>query len=247
MKNKSVRLGSWVTFYHHSILEIFLLQKNLEFIVIDREHSPISYLETEIMIDKIKSRNKKAFIRISSINMSEIKKVLDSGADGIILPMVKSEKDILQAIDFSFFPPIGSRSYSLGKCTNYGINFSDYTKNFNKKFEIIPIIEHYQGIKNFEKIVNNKKIKIKTIMVGPYDLSGSLNIPGNFDNKKFQDLMKEIDKLCNKFKIKKGIHYPHNDKKNLIKLIKSKFKFIAFGMDSQFLLKALNDTFKKIN
>jgi len=247
MKNKNYRIGSWVTFYHHSILEIFLLQKNIEFIVIDREHSPISYLESEIMIDMIKSRNKKAFVRISSINITEIKKVLDSGADGIILPMVKNEKDILQAIDFAFFPPIGSRSYSLGKCTKYGKNFSNYTKKFNKKFEIIPIIEHYQGINNFEQIVNNKKIKIKTIMVGPYDLSGSLNIPGDFDNKKFKNSMREIDKLCDKLRVNKGIHYPLNDKKNLKKLIKSNFRFIAFGMDSQFLLQSLNDTFDKIN
>lgn len=243
MKNK-ISLGTWLTIPHQYILDILLTEKKIEWIVIDLEHTSISISDIEKFISIIHAKNKKVYIRISSHLSNEIKKTLDAGADGIIVPMVKNHLDIKNIINQSYFPPIGSRSFSFCKATDYGTNFKNYTANFNKKIKVIPLIEHINAVNNLNEILNDKKID--TIMIGPYDLSGSIGKSGDFENKNFINSLKKIDLICKKRKVKKGIHLPSINYANFKKLKKNNFKFIAYGMDTQFLLKSIRETFKKI-
>ena len=71
--------------------------------------------------------------------------------------------------------PEGSRSFSFCRASNYGANFKNYTKKFNKKVKVIPLIEHIDAVNNLDEILSQK---IDTIMIGPYDLSGSLGNRG---------------------------------------------------------------------
>ena len=151
---------------------------------------------------------------------------------------------IKNIINQSYFPPIGSRSFSFCKATDYGTNFKNYTANFNKKIKVIPLIEHINAVDNLNEILSDKKID--TIMIGPYDLSGSTGKSGDFENKKFINSLKKIDLICKKRKVKKGIHLTTINYASFKKLKKDNFKFIAYGMDTQFLLKSIRETFKKI-
>ena len=241
---KQISYGSWLTIPHLYVLEIILNEQKIKWVVIDLEHSSISYSNVEKLISTIHARKKLAFVRLSEKSSIEIKKTLDAGADGLIIPMIKSKNDIKYVLDQSLFPPKGSRSYSLCKATNYGENFQTYVKNFNKKIKIIPLIEHIDAVNNLEGILYTKKID--TIMVGPYDLSGSLNKPGDFTNQKFNQALKKIDIVCRKKKIIKGIHIPIINSKNLKKMLKNKFEFIAYGMDTQYLKDSIKKAFEKI-
>ena len=77
---------------------------------------------------------------------------MDSGADGIIVPMIKNIQDVDKVINYSFFPPDGSRSFSLSRAYGYGANFKSYINRFEKKFKIILQIEHIDAVKNLENI-----------------------------------------------------------------------------------------------
>ena len=182
---KKCSIGSWITLSHPSITEIFANSKAIDWLVIDLEHSVISLFEAENLIRIIKLKGKLAFVRLSGIDPIQIKTVLDSGADGIIVPMVKNIQDVDKVINYSFFPPDGSRSFSLSRACDYGANFKNYINNFNKNLKIILQIEHIDAVKNLEEIVRSKKIY--AIMVGPYDLSGSLGIPRNFTQDRAQN------------------------------------------------------------
>jgi 2-dehydro-3-deoxyglucarate aldolase len=241
---KKISYGSWLTIPHLYVLEIILNELKIKWVVIDLEHSSISYSNVEKLISTIHARKKLAFVRISEKSSIEIKKVLDAGADGLIIPMIKSKSDIKYVLDQSLFPPKGSRSYSLCKATNYGDNFQKYVKNFNKKIKIIPLIEHIDAVNNLGDILYTKKID--TIMVGPYDLSGSLNKPGDFTSQKFSQALKKIDIVCRKKKITKGIHIPIINPENLKKMLKNNFEFIAYGMDTQYLKDSIKKAFQKI-
>ena len=129
MKNK-ISLGTWLTIPHQYILEILLIEKKIEWIVIDLEHTSISISDIEKFISIIHAKNKKVYVRISSHLTNEIKKTLDAGADGIIVPMVKNHLDMKNIINQSYFPPLGSRSFSFCKATDYGTNFKNYTGKF---------------------------------------------------------------------------------------------------------------------
>jgi len=239
---KKILLGSWITLSHPSITEIFANCKEIDYLVIDLEHSVISLFEVENLIRIIKSKNKLAIVRLSGIDGTEIKKVLDSGADGIVVPMIKNLKDVNKVLNYSLFPPRGSRSFSLSRAYDYGANFKGYINSFEKKFMIILQIEHIDAVKNLESIIYSKRIH--SIMVGPYDLSGSLGIPGNFGHKKYISALKKIDEICRKKNILKGIHYPEFDKKIFRKLTTQNYKLISYGMDTRILDAAIKKEFK---
>ena len=100
---KKCSIGSWITLSNPSITEIFANSKEIDWLVIDLEHSVISLFETENLIRIIKLKGKLAFVRLSGIDPIQIKRVLDSGADGIIVPMVKNAQDVYKVINYSFF------------------------------------------------------------------------------------------------------------------------------------------------
>ena len=77
--------------------------------------------------------NKKALVRVSSNNAVEIKKVLDAGADGIIVPMVNTVQDAKQAIENSYYPPVGIRGVGLARGQMYGKNFYSYLEKVKEK------------------------------------------------------------------------------------------------------------------
>ena len=151
-------------------------------------------------------------------------------------------KDVNKVLNCSFFPPRGSRSFSLSRAYDYGANFKNYIHSFEKNFKIILQIEHIDAIKNLESIIYSKGIH--SIMVGPYDLSGSLGIPGNFTHKKYVSALKKIDEVCKKKNIIKGIHYPEFDKKMFKKLVKQNYKLISYGMDTRILDTSIKKEFK---
>ena len=91
---KKISYGSWLTIPHLYVLEIILNELKIKWVVIDLEHSSISYSNVEKLISTIHARKKLAFVRISEKSSIEIKKVLDAGADGLIIPMIKSKSDI---------------------------------------------------------------------------------------------------------------------------------------------------------
>ena len=151
MKKKFL-LGSWITLSHPSIAEIFANCKEIDYIVIDLEHSVISLFEVENLIRIIKLKGKLAIVRLSGTDEKEIKKVLDSGADGIIVPMVNTMEDAQRAVDAVRYPPEGKRGVGLARAQGYGFDFKKYL-NKQKNIEIVLQIEHIDAINNLESIL----------------------------------------------------------------------------------------------
>ena len=129
---KKTRVGAWVTIPSEIIVEIFANQ-DYDFIVIDLEHSIISLEQCQNLIRVAQSENKSALVRVSNNDFTEIKRVLDSGADGIIVPMVNNMSDVDKIVDAAFYPPDGKRGVGLAKANQYGEIFDDYMKRFMKR------------------------------------------------------------------------------------------------------------------
>ena len=95
------------------------------------------------------------------------------------------------------------------------------------------MIETREGIKNLESILNLKIID--AIMVGPYDLSGSINEPGNFSSIKFKKLITKYEKTSIKKNIPMGYHQVQLDQNKLREIVKKNYKYICIGTDLEFL------------
>ena len=112
-------IGTWLTIYSEAIAEI-LCNSGYDWITVDLEHTPITLSQAEKLIRVIDLCGVKPFVRVSSNNEAEIKKVLDFGARGIIVPMINNVTDVKKAIASSFYPPEGKRGMGLYRAQGYG-------------------------------------------------------------------------------------------------------------------------------
>ena len=243
MKQKKVSIGSWVTLNHFSIVEI-MADAGFDWLCVDMEHSVTDYSEAQLLIATIQSKGIKAYVRVGENNNRIIKRVLDAGADGIIVPMVNSKEEAINAINSVKYPPVGKRGVGLARAQNYGFGFDDYKDNIADNVKLIVQIEHIDAVNNLEDILSLDDID--GTFIGPYDLSGSMGKPGNYNDddvikiiKKYEDTAKKYNKLI-------GYHVIEPDYNLVNEKIESGYNFIAFSLDTLFLGTIIRNQIKKI-
>ncbi|WDZ99927.1 HpcH/HpaI aldolase family protein [Mucilaginibacter sp. SJ] len=243
LKDKKNTVGSWITIPHQSVIDI-LAEAGFDWLTIDLEHTSIDYNELQILIGFIQARGMAALVRVSKNEEVVIKRALDAGADGIIVPMVCSMIEAKQAVEFAKYPPVGKRGVGLNRAQRYGYAFEDYKEWVSKHLVVIAQIEHIDGVKNIEDIISTDGID--GIIIGPYDLSGSLGIPGQYNEPIVQEALKKVEETCNEKAFSMGYHVI--DPK--IELVKDKqdagYNFIAFSTDFLFMGRNASDEMKKL-
>lgn len=180
LRNRERIFATWTSLGDPQITEIFSTVKRSSFVGIDIEHGTIDFASSQRIIAAAQAGGTCCLPRIDSHSMPMIKRLLDSGADGLIVPMVNTASEAEQLIEWIKYPPEGKRSFGINRGQNYGHNFSDYTSNWNETSSVIFQIESIDGVKNIDKILSNSEVD--AVMVGPYDLSGSLGIPGQLEH-----------------------------------------------------------------
>ena len=123
--NDKPTLGGWVLTGSGVAAEMLALS-GFDWVCIDAEHSAITTETAQQIMVAIERHGAEPIVRISGNHDSEIKKFLDMGARGILVPMIKSYEDVEKAVSSIKFPPEGNRSYSLSRSTEYGLNSSEY-------------------------------------------------------------------------------------------------------------------------
>lgn len=147
LSNNEVTLGSWISLGHVSIAEI-LAKCGLDWIVIDLEHSVITISEAADLIRVIDLCGVAPLVRLTSNNPDQIKRVMDAGAHGILVPMVKSVKEAETAVAATRYEPLGVRGVGLARAQGYGPGFQDYFEWQKTSPIVIVQIEHKDAIDN---------------------------------------------------------------------------------------------------
>lgn len=237
-----ISYGTWLTIYSEAIAEI-LSRAGYDWITIDLEHTAISLTQAEKLIRVIDLCGVKPIVRVSSNNSAEIKRILDFGAKGIIIPMINNVEDVKKAISASFYPPSGSRGMGLYRAQGYGDKDKKekYINDDAEQIELYLNIESREAVENIESIFDSD---ITGYFLGPYDLSASIGSPGKFDTLEFIDLEKKIMRVAEKYNIKRGIHVVEPSKKELIEKQSLGYDMIAFSVDIRMLDYAAKIPFK---
>lgn len=232
LRKKNLTIGSWVTIGHQAIVDI-LAEAGFEWLTIDLEHTAIDYDEMQVLIGFIQARNMAALVRVSKNEEVVIKRVLDAGADGIIVPMVNFGEDVRNIIEYTKYPPVGKRGVGLNRAQRYGFGFGEYMEWLADHIVIIAQIEHIDAVNNLEDILSSDELD--GILVGPYDLSGSLGIPGQFNEKAMKDALAKIETMCRQKNISIGYHIIDPDANIIIEKQKAGYNFIVFSTDFLFM------------
>ena len=230
--NEKLSIGSWITLGHFSIAEI-MAKAGFDWLCVDLEHSVIDYYEAQQMIATIDSNGCTPYVRVGKNEPTIIKRVLDAGAKGVIVPMVNNVSDAQDAVNNIKYPPNGNRGVGLARAQGYGFSFDEYAKNINDEIIIIAQIEHVDAIENLESILNVNGINGS--IIGPYDLSGSMGKPGQYNDKDVKAVLKRYEEVSKKLGKRMGYHVIQPDYKLVIQKIESGYDFLAFSLDTLFL------------
>lgn len=172
-------------------------------------------------------------VRLSSNDPVQIKRVMDAGAHGIIVPMVNSVAEAEQAISAVRYPSQGIRGVGLARAQGYGSSFDKYLDWVNKESVVIVQVEHIDAVNNLEAILAVEGVD--GFIVGPYDFSGSLGIPGQFDHPRMKEAMEKIISLGAVSGKIPGIHVVEPDIKEFKKRIEEGYLFAAYSVDIRML------------
>ena len=241
--NNELTIGSWITIGNSSIVEI-MATAGFEWLCIDMEHTSIDLSTAKMLITTIHANNIKALVRVSKNEEVIIKRIMDMGADGVIVPMVKNKEEARMAVDFVKYPPTGKRGVGLYKAQNYGLGFEDYKKWVEEESVIIAQIEHIDAVNNIEDILSVEGID--GTIVGPYDLSGSMGVPGEYYRQDVQDAILKVKEACKKMNKPYGFHVIESNPENLQKRIDEGCTFLAYSLDFFFLGDRARDGMNKI-
>ena len=231
MSNHSI--GTWLSLPNESVAEIFA-KAGYEWVVIDLEHSAININQAEQLIRVIDLAGSKPFVRLSGHSSSQIKRVLDAGAKGILAPMVESQAQIQSILAACHYPPRGNRGMCLARAQGYGeANAkSEYIATTYQHIEIYAQIESVAGIVNLDSIFSQE---IDGYFIGPYDLSASLGNPGIFDSDEFINAEEQILQASRQHQIKAGCHLVEPNPEQIPILVNKGYEMIAFSVDIRML------------
>ena len=241
LRRKDRVVGSWITIGHPMVAEIFSLSE-FDFLVIDIEHSSMSLRECEDLIRVIDLSGIPALVRLTRNDAALIKRVADAGAAGIVVPLVNSSADARAAVESIKYPPVGERGVGLARAQGYGRFFNEYLEWQAAGTIVIAQIEHVDGVSNLDDIVAVEGVD--GVIVGPYDLSASIGVAGQFDNPLFERQLEQIKSTCNDRGVTLGIHVVEPLGEEISRRLAEGFNFIAASLDTVILERAAAELLK---
>ena len=232
INEKKLALGSWITLAHPAIAEI-MAKAGFDWLAVDLEHSVITIREAEELIRVINLAGAVPLVRLTSNDPDQIKRVMDAGSHGVIVPMVNSPEDAKKAVQAVKYPPIGKRGVGLARAQGYGTTFKEYLEWQRESAVVIVQVEHIDAVNNLEEIFSVDGVD--GFIIGPYDLSGSMGMPGNFEHPDFINAMERIKKVSKEMNMSGGIHVIEPEPEQLEQRINEGYKFIAYSLDIRML------------
>jgi len=197
------------------------------------EHSVIELRDAQELMQAIDLAGVPPLVRLTSNDENLIKRVMDAGAHGVVVPLVNSRDDAERAVRSVYYPPTGARGVGLARAQGYGASFSSYKEWLEQNAVVIVMIEHIDAVNAIDEILAVDGVD--GFIIGPYDLSSSLGVPGEFDNPK---VVGAIERICAGGKAAKkagGIHVVDPNLDLIKKYLADGFTFIGYGMDVRFL------------
>ena len=167
-------LGTAITFSDPSVTEA--LCDSVDFLWIDLEHSPISLESMQSHLIAARAGGAPVVVRVPSSDIAWTKRVLDTGAEGIVLPQAQSAQDVRDFVSACRYPNMGTRGYGPRRPSNYGRNGGDdYIRHANENLFVAVQIESVGAYNDLDEILAVDGLD--SVFLGPNDLSGSMGMP----------------------------------------------------------------------
>jgi 2-keto-3-deoxy-L-rhamnonate aldolase RhmA len=193
LKRREQLLGTMVTLASAASAEV-LASLGFDWLFIDGEHGPLETAELTQILQAV-SHKTACIVRVPEAAEIPIKKVLDLGAHGIIVPQVNTPEQAASVVRFARYAPEGARGVGLARAHGYGVTFREYVSAANREIAVIVQAEHARAVENIEAIV--RVPGVDAVLLGPYDLSASLGKMGEIDHPDVVAAIGRVTDVCN--------------------------------------------------
>lgn len=247
MLNKEKTIGTFSQLGSANAVEC-LGYTGLDYIIIDTEHGPYAEESAMEFIRAAKLSKLSPFVRIKDITRASVLKMLDIGAEGLVVPCVEDVEQVKNLVKWGKYVPLGERGFFYGRAAGYGYKefsspLNEYFYKCNTETMIIPQCETLGCLENIEEIMSIDGVD--AIFVGPYDLSIALGYPGQFNIPEFIQALERILKAC-KSTNKPAMIYS-NDLESALKNFNMGFDSVAIGTDISILTNSFKNIVNNIN
>ena len=225
-------IGSWLTIGSTVTAEI-MANAGFDWLVVDMEHSAVTLDMAQEMIRVVDLCGTPPLVRVGHNQPNLIKRVMDCGAHGVIVPQVNSREEAEQAVASVKYPPRGFRGVGLARAQGYGYGFEKYKQWNDENSVVIVQIEHIDAVRDMEAIVDVPGVD--GFLVGPYDLSGSLGVPGQFDHPEVKRALERVMEVAAERDVAAGFHVIPPRMEAVQERLDQGYRFVACSLDSMFL------------
>jgi 2-keto-3-deoxy-L-rhamnonate aldolase RhmA len=231
LSSRDLSVGTWIS--SSSIVSVDALKgMGFEWFMIDTEHAQVNPETLGAIVAILGSAGPTPLVRVGNIDQYSIKQALDSGAQGILVPLVSTEAQAQAAVAFAKYPPEGVRGAAAAAASRYGMELPSYLRSANAETMVGVQIETKEALDNLDAIASVRGADL--LFVGPQDLTLSLGLLDDRTNPKVRDAMRKVVETCEKHgKIPGTLVVNPEEKKAAVEL---GFRFIALASDVRFLI-----------
>lgn len=233
--------GLWVTLEAPTITEI-AVSLGMDYVVVDSEHGQLDFKELLEHIRVCRNTPTTPLVRIPEIEQGTIKRVLDLGAEGILVPQVYNAREVQQAVRFAKYPPWGVRGVGGERATEWGMQLRDRTRSANEETLVIPLLETVEAGQNLAAILDVKGVD--AIQFGPADYSSSAGFLGEWEGPGVAEKLLTFKDQIRAFGIPCGILA--TDVQNAVMRRSQGFQMIAVGSDTGFVIRGLRESLQAL-
>ena len=234
LKRGESSVGTWLTLPDTTAARL-MTNMGFDWLTVELEHSPTSFETAAASFAIIAGAGVVPLVRVPFNTVENVKRVLDTGAWGVIAPMVNSRAEAEALVAAARYQPLGQRSIGgQMHAANFDTDAATYYARANDEILVVVMAEHVKAIAAADEILSVPGIDV--VFIGPNDLTNSMGKPPVFesDDKEFTDAVDRILKLAKKHGVAPGIHVV--DAEAAKRRLDQGFQFVAVASEAGFMM-----------
>ena len=226
--------GAWITLCDPAVAAI-VCNAGYEWVIVDAEHMPYNPQTLRDIVGVIRARGVVPIVRVADNNAALIKQTLDWGAEGIMIPLLRTAEEARKAVAACRYPPLGIRGWNPRDATDYFRDTAHYAGTINERVIVMLQVEHTDAVRNLDDILAVPGVD--AILIGPADLSFSLGHPLDIAHPEVQQAIDLTIAKCRAAGVPVGIA-PGGGPEELLGWVRRGISFLPLGFDYAWISEA---------
>jgi 2-keto-3-deoxy-L-rhamnonate aldolase RhmA len=232
LRQRELCVGSWLQIGHPAGAEI-LARAGFAWLAADCEHGEVEIGDLGNLFRAMAPFGTVPLVRVRENDTMEIRRALDLGAQGVIVPLINDGAEARKAVAAARYPPAGVRGFAFQRANHWGGDFDAYVAGANATIAVVAMVESKAAVDSIDAILAEEGID--GVFIGPYDLSGSYGMPGKTDAPVIREACRQVADACARAGKSAGQHIVKPTAEKVRAAVAQGFTFLALGMDTVFL------------